>query len=78
MSAFMVTFTNHLEKIPGWNGLSYKIQPIPTTIGMSVFLSIRKKVYGDIQRKERQRDQVAKEWLDHFNNLGHHLEVQIA
>jgi hypothetical protein len=74
----MVTFTNHLEKIPGWNGLSCRIQPIPTTIGMSVFLSIRKKVYGDIQRKERQRDQVAKEWLDHFNNLGHHLEVQIA
>jgi len=42
------------------------------------FFFIQKKIYATMQKRGTQGDHSAQEWLDHFNNLGHHLEVQIA
>lgn len=44
----------------------------------NVYFSIGKQLYGGMREKAEKGDNNAKEWIKHFNSLGHYLQVKIT
>jgi len=44
----------------------------------NVYFSIGKQLYGGMRERAEKEDNNAKKWIEHFNGLGHYLQVKIT